>query len=300
MEQYPMRRIPRESYQDDLLLSRLLELHQIPQEIFVQGNLPTITLDDYGRALPRILTIVGSRKHSSYGNIVLQKLLGELQGYPVVIVSGLAQGIDTLSHQYALLHNLPTLAIPGSGLDNRVLYPHSNRGLKNKILEAHGALLSELPPETQAAPWTFPQRNRIMAALSDAVLIVEAQEKSGTLITARLALELGRDIGAVPGEIFSKNANGTNTLIRDGAYPITCIDDLLELLHLSKREGAALTENYTVEETVLLTILSEGICNKDDLLTRSQLPFEVFISAFSSLEIKGVIHESLGEVRTLV
>jgi DNA processing protein len=294
--------IPQSAFKDYPLLTRLLELHQIPKHIYVEGVLPNVTFDEYGRATPRILTIVGSRKNTPYGKVALEKLLASLKGKEVIILSGLAIGIDTLAHTEALSNNLITIAIPGGGLNRKNIYPKSNIPLAEKIITSSGALLSELDNDTLAAPWTFPSRNRIMAALSDAVLVVEAEEKSGTLITARQALELGRDIGAVPGEIFSSHATGTNTLIKEGAYPITSPSDLFALLHLSEEKetnAENIIKNLSENEKIVLE-LSTRIKDKDTLFVESKLAHGDFFSAFSSLEINGYLQESFGEVRRLV
>lgn len=284
------------------LLARLLELHEIPKQISIEGTLPKVVIDEYGRSTPRILTVVGSRKNTAYGRRALETLISSLAGEDIIILSGLAFGIDGFAHTLALKHNLKTMAIPGSGLDRKVLYPSSHIQLAEDILEKDGALLSEFSPTTSPAPWTFPQRNRIMAALSDALLVVEAEEKSGTLITARLALELGRDIGAVPGEIFAPTATGTNMLIREGAYSITSGNDLFALLHISqknKKSEETLSVNLTDEEKLIIELLREPY-DKDTLFQKTKLPFELFVVAFSSLEINGLIEESFGEVRRLV
>jgi DNA processing protein len=291
--------IKREDYASSPLLARLLELHDIPEQLYVIGKLPEITLDEYGRATPRILTVVGSRKHTQYGKHAVEKLVASLAGADVIILSGLALGIDGLAHSTALKNKITTVAIPGSGLDRKVLYPSTHIHLAEDIISSGGALLSELPPDMRSAQWTFPARNRIMAALSDAVLIVEAEEKSGTLITARQALELGRDIGAVPGELFSPSSVGTNTLIREGAYIIASDDDLYALLHLSKQDSLEVVEDFTKDEETIINLLTESM-EKDTLLITSKLTLEKFLSALSSLEIKGYIEETFGEVRRLV
>ncbi len=298
--------IPQDAFKNHPLLSRLLELHDVPKVLHIKGTLPKITLDEYGRATPRILTIVGSRKNTAYGRQVLEMLLKSLRGENVIILSGLALGIDGLSHRNALLNNLLTIAIPGSGLDDKVLYPSSHKNLAQEILTKGGTLISELAPDTRATLWTFPMRNRIMAALSDAVLFIEAEEKSGTLITARQALELGRDIGAIPGDIFSPSAFGTNMLIREGAYSITSPENLFDLLHLSRkseeermRSEDDTEKNYSKHETIIMELLREPI-DKDTLFASTQLPFEDFISAFSSLELDNQLEETFGEVRRIV
>ncbi len=296
--------IKQESFKNIPLLSRLLELHDIPKELHIRGTLPSVTFDEYGRATPRILTIVGSRKNTEYGRQVVQKLLASCKDEDIIILSGLALGIDGIAHKEALKHNLITLAIPGSGLGPNTLYPSSHRTLAEDIIEKGGALISELDDDTPPAPWTFPMRNRIMAALSDAVLIIEAEEKSGTLITARQALELGKDIGAVPGDIFSSNTYGPLSLIKDGAYPITNADDLFALLHLSKNEtngadGVTLYDDLTDYESLILSLLREPL-EKDTLFIESKLSFEDFFAAFSSLEIRGYIEDQFGEVKKVV
>lgn len=284
------------------LLARLLELHTIPKEIYIIGDLPDITIDIYGRATPRILTIVGSRKHTSYGKDVVEKLIASLIGSDVIILSGLAYGIDSLAHASALKNKLTTVAIPGSGLDPSVIYPRTHKRLASDIIHSGGALISELPPLSKPAPWTFVSRNRIMATLSDALLIIEAEEKSGTLVTARLALELGRDIGAVPGNIMSSTSLGTNTLIRDGAYSIASRDDLYDLLHLSQEENIFIETKElicTPNETILMNILTEAM-DRDILLQKSRMQLSTFLITLSSLEMKGYIEESFGEVRRIV
>lgn len=292
--------IKRDEYAAHPLLSRLLELHDIPDELYIIGELPKVTIDEYGRATPRILTVVGSRKHTGYGKNATEKLVSSLKGCDVVILSGLAIGIDGIAHSTALKNNITTIAIPGSGLNKKSLYPSTHVHLAEEIITAGGTLISELSPDTRAAQWTFPARNRIMSALSDAVLIVEAEEKSGTLITARQALELGRDIGAVPGELFSPSSVGTNTLIREGAYIIASEDDLYALLHISKESAMEIeTNTYTDDEKVIMDLLIENT-EKDTLLIKSNLSLERFLTTLSSLEIKGCVEETFGEVRRLV
>ncbi len=289
----------KKDFKDHPLLARLLELHKVPEQLHIQGTLPDVTLDEYGRGTPRILTIVGSRKNTTYGKHVLTTLISSLKGYDIVILSGLALGIDGLAHEEALKNDIRTIAIPGSGLSPNVIYPSSHKHLAQDIVGYGGALISEIDNNTRAAPWTFPQRNRIMAALSDALLVIEAEEKSGTLITARLALELGKDIGAIPGEIFSPTSSGTNMLIHEGAYPITSATDLLNLLHLSKKSEHKETNSLSPEEERLLHLLREP-CDKDSLFAQSNMTFETFLSTYSSLEIQGLIEETFGEVRRLV
>jgi DNA processing protein len=292
--------IPQSSFKDSPFLSRLLELSTIPKGLYIRGKLPTITLDAMGRASPRILTVVGSRKNTSYGRRAVEHLLSTFEKDEVIILSGLAVGIDGEAHKTALKKNFRTIAIPGSGLGDYVLYPSGHKNLAKEILENNGVLISELEDTTRAAKWTFVARNRIMAALSDAVLIVEAEEKSGTLVTGRQALELGRDIGAVPGEIFSPTSGGPLSLIRDGAVPITSPEDLRLLLNLPEKkskEKVALDLNN--EEKIIMELLREPQ-NKDILLDNSKLPLTDFLMIITTLEMKGYIEETFGEVRKIV
>ncbi|MEA3398962.1 MAG: DNA-processing protein DprA [Patescibacteria group bacterium] len=200
----------------------LLEIPHPPKVLYTRGKLPS---KEY-----TYLTVVGSRKYTKYGQEICKKLIAGLKDKKIVIVSGLALGIDTIAHRTALENGIKTLAIPGSGLDNHVLYPKQNRNLAQEIVDNDGCLLSEMKPNEKPTAYSFPQRNRLMAGISKAVLIIEAQEKSGTLITARMAVDYNRDVLVVPGSILSNNSSGNNKLIQQGATPITCSEDILEAL----------------------------------------------------------------------
>ena len=297
----PITKISRDEFKNHPLLSRLLTLPQTPEHIYIQGNLPEITLDEKGFATPRILTVVGSRKHTTYGKDVITRLLSSLANQDVIIISGLALGIDSLAHKEALKHKIKTIAVPGSGLSEKVIYPRNHVGLAKEIVEQGGALLSEFTEDTQAAQWTFPARNRIMAALSDVVLLIEAEEQSGTLITARHALDLGKEIGVVPGSIFSPTTKGIHALLREGATPITSENDLFEILHLKRDEVAAMQTltNGTEQEIKLYELLTEPM-SKDALLLTSNLNPSEYMIALTTLEMKGLIQESFGEIRRVV
>lgn len=201
----------------------LLHIPQPPKKLSVRGVFPNIQKHTF-------LTVVGPRKYTNYGEDACRTLIAGLKGYPIVIVSGLAHGIDRISHEAALNTGLLTVAFPGSGLNDKVLYPKTQYQLAMQILESGGALVSEFEPDFPATLWSFVRRNRLMAGLSTATLIIEAQHKSGTRVTARLATEYNRDVLAVPGNIFSKNSEGTNELIRLGATPVTSSQDILEAL----------------------------------------------------------------------
>lgn len=183
------------------------------------------------------IAVVGSRKFTDYGKRATEKIIAELAPYNVTIVSGCALGIDSIAHNAALKNNLYTIGVPGSGLDKSVFYPSSNYFLKEKILKSGGTMISEFEPDQGATKWMFPKRNRIMAGISHAVLVIEATPKSGTLITARLGLEYNREVFAVPGSIFSEASRGANELIRTGASPVLSAADIIEELNLKKAEN---------------------------------------------------------------
>lgn len=269
----------------------LRELPQPPAELYVEGTLPNFDSFAY-------LSVVGSRRFSRYGRDACERLIAGLAGYPIVIVSGLAIGIDALAHRAALAAKLPTVAFPGSGLDRSVLYPRSHVGLAEEILAAGGALISEFEPKTRAAVHTFPRRNRLMAGVSRAVLVIEAAEKSGTLITARLATEYNRDVFVVPGSIFSENAKGSNALIRLGAMPVSSSADILVELGFDapRPKGAALPEGLATEELAVLEALREPL-PRDTLIRALGLSGGNANALLMTMEIKGLIAESGGFIR---
>ena len=273
---------------------QLLEIPQPPKELYLQGSFPKDEL---------FLCVVGSRRYSQYGKEICQKIISGLAGYKITIVSGLALGIDAIAHQAALDAGLKTIAVPGSGLDPNILYPKTNKYLAKQILENGGALLSEFKPDFQATPWSFPQRNRIMTRLSSAVLIIGAEEKSGTLITARMAVDYNKNVFVIPGSIFSQNSKGTNRLIKQGATPITSSEELLEELGL-KEESFGDTSlpssekeylDCSEKEKEILELLIEPT-PRDELIEKLNLPISEINSLLSILEIKGLIKESFGEV----
>lgn len=271
---------------------RLQELPQPPKKLFLKGILPDF--EEY-----KFLTVVGSRKHTSYGRDACEKIIEGLKGYKIVIVSGLALGIDTIAHKSALKNGLITIAVPGSGFSEKVLYPRSNIMLAREIVESGGAILSEFEPELQAAIWTFPQRNRIMAGLSDAVLIIEAEEKSGTLITARMALDYNKTILAVPGNIFSQASFGTNRLIKEGAYAITEARDVLLALGINPHNEEVKENKYddcTPDELEILEILIEPMA-RDEIVSKLDKDIGDINATLSLLEIKGYVKEELGLIQ---
>ena len=200
----------------------LREINQLSNEMDIIGTIPS---DSH-----MFLCIIGSRAHTTYGERICRQLIEGLAGYPIVIVSGLAVGMDSIAHEAALKAGLKTIAFPGSGLDPTVLYPRSRQGLAERIVQSEGALISRFPRFQKGDDWTFPARNRLMAGISHATLVIEARRGSGTLITAKYAEEFNRDVLAVPGPIDSDLSYGPHMLIRRGATPITSSQDILEAL----------------------------------------------------------------------
>jgi DNA processing protein len=270
----------------------LLEIPEPPQDLWVIGELPRDDLI--------YLCVVGSRKFTSYGREACEKIIAGLKGYPIVVVSGFAMGIDTIAHKKAMQAGLKTLVFPGSGLSDEAIYPKTNVRLINEIIENGGCLISEFEPDFKATHWTFPMRNRLMAGISKATLVIEAEEKSGTLITARLTTEYNRDLLAVPGSIFSSNSKGTNKLLRTGATPITCAEDVLEALGFelskNKEKQVKLFLDLLPEEKRVIDLLREP-SPRDDLIRALKMPIPAGNALLSVMEIKGLIKEEIGEIR---
>ncbi|MFA6274275.1 MAG: DNA-processing protein DprA [Candidatus Paceibacterota bacterium] len=282
-----IKKLPKEKFP-----KALLEIPQPPEQLFIIGELPKEDLI--------YLSVVGSRKFTSYGKDACEKIITGLKGYPIAIVSGFAMGIDTIAHKKAMQVGLKTLVFPGSGLSDEAMYPKTNVKLMREIVENGGCLISEFEPDFKATQWSFPMRNRLMAGISKAVLIIEAEEKSGTLITARLATEYNRDVLVVPGSIFSPSSKGTNKLIRQGATPVTCAEDVLEALGFEQEKDedrqAKLFEDLSPEEKMVVEILREPM-ERDDLIRAMKMKIGDANSLLSVMEIKGLIKEELGEIR---
>lgn len=287
-----IKKLPKEKFPQ-----ALLEIPQPPKELWICGDWPEIVEDQV------YLCVVGSRRFTSYGKEVCEKIIDGLKGYPVVIVSGFCLGIDTIAHKRAMKNNLCTMAFPGSGLSSQAIYPKTNAHMIEEIVESGGCFVSEFAPNFKAAPWSFPMRNRLMAGLCKATLIIEAQEKSGTLITARLTTEYNRDVLAVPGSIFSPSSKGTNKLLRQGATPVTCAEDVLEALGFDLPEDENVEEkqmrlfaDLSPEEKMVIDLLREPI-ERDDLIRAMGMTTQNANAILSIMEIKGLIKEELGEIR---
>jgi DNA processing protein len=261
----------------------LREIADPPPVLYVKGEL--LSADRWAVA------VVGTRRVTAYGRQVVERLVPEMARAGVTIVSGLARGTDALAHRVALEAGGRTLAVLGSGLDR--IYPTEHAGLAREIV-GRGALLSEFPLGTPPDALNFPRRNRIISGLAMGTLVVEAGETSGALITADLALEQGRDVFAVPGSILSPASEGPNRLIKEGAKPVTCAQDILEELNLTavaQHEAVreALPENET--EATLLRLLSSEPLHVDELGRSSALPVAQVSSALTMMELKGLVRQ---------
>jgi DNA processing protein len=249
-----------------------------------------------------MLAVVGSRALSPYGREACEYLLGGLSGYPVSIVSGLALGTDTVAHRAALDAGLHTVAIPGSGLGNDALYPRSNLPLAQEILDAGGALLSEHEFDHLARPWDFPSRNRLMVGIANAVLVIEAGPKSGSLITARLAGDYNRDLLCVPHRIGDPHAEACHTFVRLGAALVSEPLHILEALGIAPwtPEGSGDHDTprarLSPDEVALYDALANPL-TRDELIRACGLPVHEALMLIGMLELKGVIKQEFGAWR---
>ncbi len=273
------------TWADDAYPARLREMDDAPPVLYVRGEL----LPDDAEAV----ALVGTRRATPYGREVAHQLATGLAAAGITVVSGLALGIDTVSHRAALDAGGRTLAVLGSGVDQ--IYPPQNRDLAERIVaEGRGAILSDYALGTGPEAANFPPRNRIISGLSRGVVIVEADMKSGAMITARFALEQGRDVFAVPGSILSHHSDGPNSLLKEGAAPITGVDDILAALDLTRLPDqqtarAVLPTNAT--EGLLLQLLTNGPRHVDDLGRDSGLPIHEVSSTLTMMELKGLVRQ---------
>ena len=275
----------------------LREIPQVPVTLNYRGVLPTSTM--------KLLAVIGSRKYSTYGKQVVEHLIAGLEGYNVGIVSGLALGIDSLAHEAALRHNLYTLAVPGSGLSDDVIYPATHKPLARRILEAGGGMLSEFAPDFTATKWSFTQRNRIMAGISHATLMIEASEKSGTLITARMATDYNRELLVVPGNIFSQNTAGPHQFLKLGAIPVTNARDILYTLGFSQDDVeqepkvSISLQSLSEDERLIIESLREPI-EKDNLIRLCNLQPHIANALLMQMEMKGLIASENNQYRVVI
>ncbi len=275
---------------DEAYPEELKAIYDPPIALYVKGRLPDARL-------PKV-AVVGSRVCSLYGRGMAHGISETLAHNGVVVVSGLALGIDSAAHEGALSGDGITIAVLGGGLSK--LYPPDNKQLAAKIVEK-GAVISEYPMEMEPLKQYFPRRNRIISGLSCGVLVVEAKEKSGALITANLALEEGRDVFAVPGNADSARSQGTNSLLKQGAKLVTSAADILEELELSarrlplKKKAPAPSHPVSADEETILSMVDGDARHVDDLIEGIGWPSARVIAALSLLEIKGLVRQLPGK-----
>lgn len=264
----------------------LRAIHDPPPGLFVRGEQETPLL-----ARPAV-AIVGARACSAYGRQVARQLGRELASAGLVVVSGLARGVDAEAHRGALETGGTTVAVLGCGIDRD--YPAANRELARQVA-ATGLVLSEYAPGVEPAPWRFPARNRIVAGLCAATIVVEARERSGALITADFALEEGREVFAVPGEITSALSAGSNALLRLGATPLTCPQDVLESFGIAPAER--IDPELGASAAAVLARVREGAIGADELARATGLGAGELAAALTELELAGAVATEEGLYR---
>lgn len=279
---------------DDDYPEALRSIDDRPMVLYVRGSI--VKDDDIA------IGIVGSRKSTSYGKWACEKFSGDLAALGVTIVSGMASGIDAHAHRAAIDAGSRTIAVLGCGVD--VVYPQKNKSLYDEI-PSFGAVISEFPLGTQPLPYNFPMRNRIISGLSMGIVVIEAQEKSGSLITASYAASQGKDVFALPGNINSLYSSGTNLLIKDGAKPLLSTADIIEefpeLRNISTRIFDKELDELSLSETEkkVLRTLQEGPLHCDIIALRTGLDISTVLGTLMILEMKETIKELSSRTFTL-
>lgn len=269
--------------QENEFLQRIADIDNSAKCLWYVGNLP--------KRRPTV-AVVGSRKPTTYGRAVSQQLVSELARRGVIIVSGLAIGHDGLAHRTCLDAGGTTVAVIGNGLND--IYPHRNQGLAQDIIAAGGAIISEYPPDAPVYPNHFLERNRLISALADVVVVIEAGERSGTLNTASHALAQGREVMAVPGNITSPLSRGCNKLIAEGAAPILSAQDILDTLNIHDDSQASVQTNRQIrfdspDAQHIYDLIAAGHNDGDELSQLSQLSASELSIALTMLELNGYI-----------
>lgn len=276
------------SQQDPQYPEQLKQIYDPPVCLFVRGTLATNKL---------FISVVGTRRATSYGRQVTKDIVLSLADNDVGIVSGLAFGIDSAAHRATLDANGYTVAVLPGGIDDISIQPASHRDLAQKILANGGTLVSERPPGTTATKHSFPQRNRIIAGMSRATVVIECKEKSGALITAQCALDAGRDVFAVPQNITHPTARGTNTLIANGATPIVDTQTIVDALNLDRRQKKIVDLSMlSTDERTVYNALALAPQYIDELTHTTALPHHIIVGIVSGLELRGYI-EHIGSTQ---
>lgn len=262
----------------------LKKIYDPPLLLFYAGDLKLLT-SKY------LVSLVGSRHTTHYHQEAANKIISELTGSPLVIVSGLAIGLDTICHQAALQNNLATIAVLGSGLDRPSFYPKINFHLSQKIITQGGLVLSEYPLGTKPALHHFPRRNRILAGLSRATVVISGALKSGTLITAQVALDEGREVFALPGNINQELCQGPNNLLQNGASLITSGQDILDYYQIAKKRQLKIKPlDLNEDEKIIVDLLKIEPLRLENILAKTNWSLPILQATLSSLEIKNIIN----------
>ncbi len=278
------------SPQDSKYLQIITTIAIPPKKLHFIGKIPA-------SRIPTV-AIVGSRKPTAYGKEVTYQLAFDIAKRGVMIISGLALGVDAIAHRAALDAGGKTLAVLANGVD--IIYPATNRDLASDVLAHEGAIISEYEPGTEARDFQFLERNRIVSGLSDAIIVTEAAARSGTLSTAAHALEQGREVFVVPGNITSPLSAGCNSLIKQGAHPITCAEDVLEIIAPELlRPQSLLPLGSTPLESKIISLLQSGIRDGEELQGLSEVDVVEFSRAITMMEISGTIRALGGNQWTL-
>ncbi|WP_346912818.1 DNA-processing protein DprA [Clostridium sp.] len=257
----------------------LLQYDDAPFGMFYKGNISMINEK-------KNISIVGSRKCSRYGIDVTNSMVEQLSPYEINIVSGMAKGIDSVAHKAAIKNKIKTVAVLGSGID--VIYPKENYRLYHEILEKDGCIISEFPLGTPPLSRNFPMRNRIISGICELLIVTEGGEKSGTLITVGTALEQGKNIIVVPGSIFSSESKGTNKLIKDGAYVYTDIEDVLNLLNISRvwMDNRSITTVKSKLEERIYQIIDDNPIHIDKIIKLVDIDINRLYKLLFELQVK--------------
>jgi len=246
-----------------------------------------------------LIAIIGSRKPSSYGKEVTKSFSKGFAELEIGVVSGLARGIDSIAHKTVVEAGGYTIAVLGSGLD--VIYPSENKGLFERILQTGGAVVTEFPLGTKPRKENFPMRNRIISGLSQGIVVVEAAQKSGTLITAKWALEQGKEVFAVPGSIYSPQSQGTHYLIKQGAIPVSSAEEVCEFLELSDKKSRDSQKNkieevpLSEEEKEVISLLSPYPQHIEEVIEKTEIPAFELLAIITELELKGIVETLPGK-----
>ncbi|MDO8532324.1 MAG: DNA-processing protein DprA [Dehalococcoidia bacterium] len=273
------------TWHDAAYPARLKEIYDPPPVLYVRGELTSA--DEWA------ISVVGTRRATAYGREVAERLAGDLARNGITVVSGLARGIDHVAHRAALEAGGRTIAVQACGLD--MVYPAEHLGLAQQIA-GQGALISDYPLGTRPRPEFFPRRNRIMSGVSLGVLVVEAPEGSGALITTSLAMEQNREVFAVPGSVLTPSSKGPHRLIQDGAKLVTSVEDILEELNLQASTRPVQMEMRELlpandDEAELLRILGAGPAHIDDIVRQARRPTASVSSVLAMMEIKGLVKQ---------